>query len=98
MTVYHLLRAEHEILEAVKFYDSRADGLAADFFAQFKKARRDIIDFPELWGEIGGAYRRKLVDRYPYGIIYRIESEQIIVVALVHTSRKPGYWIKDLDK
>jgi hypothetical protein len=40
MTVYHLLRAEHEILEAVKFYDSRADGLAADFFCSIQESQK----------------------------------------------------------
>ena len=92
MTVHHLLEAELEVLEAVSFYKERAGDLAADFYAEFKRAREEIAAFPEFWGPVGGCYRRKLLGRYPYGIIYRVEGDEILIVALAHTSRRPGYW------
>jgi plasmid stabilization system protein ParE len=51
-----------------------------------------IAAFPEFWGSVGAGYRRKLLERYPYGIIYRIEGEEILIIALAHTSRRPAYW------
>jgi hypothetical protein len=57
-----------------------------------KKAREEIRAFPEFWKEVGQGYRRKLIERYPFGIIYRIVGDEIQIVALAHTSRKPGYW------
>ncbi len=92
MTVHHLLEAELEILDAVTFYKDRAGDIAADFYAEFKKAREEIAAFPEFWKPVGGGYRRKLLERYPYGIIYRIEGGGILIVALAHTSRQPEYW------
>ena len=92
MIIRHLLEAELEILEAVEFYQKRAGSIAAYFFSEFKKAREEIAAFPEFWKPIGKDYRRKLVSRYPYGIIYRIKGEVIEIVALAHTSRKPDYW------
>ena len=62
------------------------------FYAEFKRARQEIAAFPEFWGLVGRGYRRKLLERFPYGIIYRIEGEEILIVALAHTSRRPGYW------
>lgn len=97
MKIHYLLAAEEEILAVVKYYDRQAEGLAADFYAEFQRARRDIVDFPEMWGKVGNGYRRKLINRYPYGIIYRIEDSQIIVVALAGTSRAEGYWLKDRE-
>jgi plasmid stabilization system protein ParE len=32
--------------------------------------------------------------RYPYSLVYRVEGETLLVLALMHQSRKPGYWIK----
>ena len=92
MTVHHLLEAELEILDAVAFYKERAGDIAADFYAEFQKARVEIAAFPEFWKPVGGGYRRKLLERYLYGIIYRIEGKEILVVALAHTSRQPEYW------
>lgn len=92
MKVHHLLGAEREILEAVEFYHERAGNLAAEFYAEFCRARAEIEAFPELWGNVGGGYRRKLLKRFPYGIIYRIEEAQILIVAVAHTSRRPDYW------
>ena len=76
MTVHHLLEAELEILDAVSFYKERAGDLAADFYAEFKRAREEIAAFPEFWGPVGGCYRRKLLGRYPYGVIYRSEGKK----------------------
>ncbi len=54
MTVHHLLEAELEILDAVTFYKERAGDIAADFYAEFKKAREEIAAFPEFWKPVGG--------------------------------------------
>lgn len=92
MTLHHLLEAELEILDAIIFYKERAGNLAVDFYAEFKKSCEEIVMFPEFWGSVGGGYRRKLLPRYPYGIIYKVEDDEILIVALAHTSRRPEYW------
>lgn len=92
MTVHQLLEAEEELLEAVTFYKERAGDLAADFFNEFKKAREEVAAFPEFWGKVGSCYRRKLIERYPYGLVYRVHGEEIVIVAVAHTSRKEDYW------
>ena len=92
MNIHHLLEAELEILDAVTFYKTHAGDIAVDFFREFKKSREEIAAFPEFWKPVGGSYRRKLLERYPYGIIYRIEGAEILIVALAHTSRDPHYW------
>ena len=75
MTVHHLLEAELEILDVVTFYKERAGNIAAVLFAEFSKAREEIATFPEFWKSVGGGYRRKLQERDPEGMIYRIEGE-----------------------
>lgn len=36
--------------------------------------------------------RRFLVRRFPYGILYTIEADHILILAIMHLSREPGYW------
>ncbi|MBM3333096.1 type II toxin-antitoxin system RelE/ParE family toxin, partial [Candidatus Sumerlaeota bacterium] len=53
-----------------------------------------IGEFPLLWPIYEGEYRRCLLKRFPYGLIYRIETERIYVMAVAHLHREPGYWKK----
>jgi len=40
----------------------------------------------------GGKWRRILLRRFPFGVVYGVMDDQIVVVAIMHTRRKPGYW------
>jgi len=39
-----------------------------------------------------GGFRRRLLRRFPYGILYKEEESQIVIVAVMHLRRRPGYW------
>ncbi len=43
-----------------------------------------------LWPVVEGELRRRLVRRFPFGVLYRSDPEEIVIVA--HLRRKPGYW------
>ena len=30
--------------------------------------------------------------RFPYKIVYRLRTDDIVIVAVAHDSREPGYW------
>ena len=95
MRSFQLAEAEEEIFEAVRFYHENAGSLAAEFYEEFKRCREEIERFPEFWKLVGGGYRRKLMERFPYAVIYRIADDVILIVALAHTSRRPDYWRTD---
>lgn len=89
----YLPEARLEVLEAVTYYHSCQDGLAVDFYRQFQKAEREVIEWPEFWKPVGDGYRRKNLERFPYAIIYHLLPEGVVeVVAVIHQMRKPGYW------
>ena len=98
MRVVYLPEAREELLAAVEFYldcEDGEDGLATDFYRELQKAVRDIIEAPELWGSIGKGFRRKLMHRFPFGVIYHlIDADVIEIVAVAHQKRRPGYWSK----
>ncbi len=85
--------AEQEMLDAARYYESQAVGLGEDFLSKVESAVRDIAEHPDRWPVIRLEIRRRLVHRFPYGILYRIGPEEIVVVAVAHLQRHPAYWI-----
>jgi plasmid stabilization system protein ParE len=55
-------------------------------------AIRRILDAPDRWRVVEEDIRRCLTHVFPYAILYTIESEFVLIVAVAHCSRKPGYW------
>lgn len=43
-------------------------------------------------GSIEGDIRRSLVRRFPFGVLYAFENEDIFVLAVMHLHREPNYW------
>ena len=91
-------QAELELLEAVAFYNDKSEGLGKDFNREFEAGLADIESFPEFWGNVGRGFRRKLLNRFPFGLIYKVQDNSILIVAVMHTSREPDYWLRNSEK
>ncbi len=90
--VVFLPEAEQEMLEAAIYYQSQASGLGVDYLSEVEQAVQAIAESPMTWPIIEGELRRRLIRRFPFGILYRIEPERIVIVAVAHLRRRPGYW------
>lgn len=90
--VVFLPQAEQEMLEAARYYESQAAGLGADYLLELERAIAAIAESPKTWPIIEGELRRRLVRRFPFGILYYIDPNEIVVVAVSHLRRKPSYW------
>jgi plasmid stabilization system protein ParE len=84
--------AEADVAEAVSFYERRTVGLGSDFLSEVLGTFERIESAPEAWPVIAKPVRRCLVGRFPYGVYYRIEPEEIFVLAVTHGRKKPGGW------
>ena len=82
--------------EAAKFYLEHASVLiAASFVAEVETSIAKILLKPEIWRAVEApGIRRYLIHRFPYALYYRWESEtsRVVIYAVMHLSRKPGYW------
>jgi plasmid stabilization system protein ParE len=85
--------AKEEAREAALFYEASRAGLGQEFTNALDSALVAIQERPELWRRFKGPFRRYILRRFPYAVIYAIEPEQIYVPAVAHTSRRPGYWL-----
>ncbi len=92
-TVRFLGPAEQEMLDAARYYESQAIGLGEDLLSKIQSAVKDVAEHPDAWPVIRFDIRLRLVYRFPYGILYRICPEEIVVVAVMHLRRHPTYWI-----
>lgn len=84
--------ADEELVAAAVFYESREPGLGEEFLYEFSKSLAKIRDRPLSSGIYFDHYRRYVMPRFPYGVVYRIEGEQILILAVAHVRRRPGYW------
>jgi hypothetical protein len=87
-----LPEAEQEMLEAAHYYESQSPGLGTEFLSEVDRAVHSIITSPHTWPILEGALRRRLIRRFPCGILYRIEPEEILIIAVAHLRKRPGYW------
>ena len=91
MIVEFLEEADEEFAEAALWYESKEPGLGRRFRDEVARILTRIAQDPTLWRERGG-YRRVNCPVFPYYIPYFIRGEKIIVAAVAHGHRRPGYW------
>lgn len=95
MRLTYTHEALQELADAVKYYRACRDGLAREFYQRIEAPEEDIIHHPEAWRSLGEPYRRKLLEQFPYGLIYHLpEPEWIEIVAVMHLHREPDCWKK----
>ena len=82
-----------EIKASYNWYQKQAEGLGEDFINELELAYQAIIEFPETWLPFQKSFRRFLLSKFPFSVIYRQRDNIIYVVAVMHNSRKPEYWL-----
>lgn len=85
--------AQLELEEAVHFYEVTHEGLGRRFKEEVKKAVLRIAEYPKAWPVERGDVRKCLLHKFPYKLLYSIESDHIFIIATAHMHRRPDYWI-----
>lgn len=92
MKVEFLSISELEFVEAINYYNEQSEGLGYEFALEIQKTIERIIQFPEAWSKLSKRTKRCRCKRFPYGIIYQIRNDIILVVAIMHLHKKPNSW------
>ena len=88
--------ASLDLEDAYRWYERRADGLGDDFRQEIERTLASIRRFPQMHPVIRGEARRAPMGRFPYGIIYLVEQDAIVVVGVVHDRRDAWRWIEQM--
>lgn len=90
VSVHSAAEAEYEA--ALAWYLTRGARAADGFEAAFERAPESIVANPGLHPPVDDRHRFCLLRKYPYSVIYRVDGDQVRVIAVAHSRRIPGYW------
>lgn len=92
MNYRFLDEAETEFIEHVAFYKEERIGLGLEFAREVLAAINRIVSFPSAWSPYSNRCRRCLLKRFPFGIVYRLIGEEVVIFAVMQLNREPDYW------
>jgi toxin ParE1/3/4 len=88
----YLEDALQEAEAAARWYAERSATAAAASSEEIDTAEAAIVRLPEAWPLFDHGTRRYVLRRFPFSVVYRIEARRILIVAVAHARRRPGYW------
>ncbi len=98
MIGYRFLRpAEEEMTEASLFYEAASTGLGNSFLDDVQRVVDSLREHPYLGHGVVRNLRRMLLHRFPFSLIYSVETDEILIVAVAHHGRRLGYWQERLE-
>jgi len=98
MNVQFLEPAQAEFTEAVSYYNAQTEGLGFEFSEEVRAAIVRIIEYPEAWSLVSKRTRRCRTQRFPYGIIYQVLDNTLLIIAVMHLHREPQSWRTRIPK
>ena len=84
--------AEADIVEAYQYYESCRANLGSDFLLCIEESLARIQKNPKQYKRVHKQVRRTLVRRFPYGIYYLLDQENVPVIAVLHARKNPLHW------
>ena len=84
--------ARTELALAWAWYEEKRVGLGDELVVCVEAAIAGASRDPDLHRRIRGEVRRALVRRFPYGVFFVTDDDELLVLAIAHDRRSPGYW------
>ncbi|MBV8782541.1 MAG: type II toxin-antitoxin system RelE/ParE family toxin [Phycisphaerae bacterium] len=81
-----------EFESAAQFYTQRQTDLGLRFIESVEAALNELCESPYRWPFLEQDVRRYLVHVFPYAVLYSIDSDRVLILAIMHCSRRPSYW------
>ena len=84
--------AEWEVSAAFDYYESQSEGLGCRMTSEVREALAGILDYPEAHPIFDPAHRKRNLKKFPYGIFFRTDGEEVVFVAFFHLRSDPAKW------
>ena len=85
--------AKLEFDESERFYERQVPGLGQRFREEVKQALVRLRNWPLACPIEKDNIRHLILSRFPYKLLYSVESDHIYIIAIAHLHRAPDYWI-----
>lgn len=89
--------AQREFEESKEYYKLQQRSLGARFEKEFKEVIARIKQYPEAWPLERDGIRRCIFHKFPYKVLYHIDDDVIIILAVANMHREPNYWIDRIE-
>jgi plasmid stabilization system protein ParE len=93
MNYSFLPHASQELEDATLYYSNLDTSLGGSFRAEIERVIGLILKLPNAWPLITNTARRCRTRRFPYAVVYRDRENEIQILAVMHVSRPPRYWL-----
>jgi plasmid stabilization system protein ParE len=84
--------AEAEMIDAAVWYEQQQQALGERFLASVQDGITRIKINPRLFPVAEESARRCLLQTFPFSIIFEIKPDMLVIIAVMHHRRDPGYW------
>ena len=84
--------AQADLVETRKWYEEQATGLGRQFVETVDDTLVSITKNPLAYPTVRKVVRRALTRRFPYGVLFLVEADTVIVLAVLHQARDPELW------
>ncbi len=84
--------AEEDLEEAAAWYEQQRLGLGGEFLDEVLGTFRKMSEQPASYPVLHRDTRRALTLRFPFGVHYRLQEGDVVVIAVMHGSRSPRRW------
>lgn len=98
MQVLFRKEAQAEFEEAQSYYEQKEAGLGEDFAESVRHVLRRVLTQPESGRVEFRDVRRVILKRFHYKLLYTVETDHILVLAVAHQRRQPQYWLSRITK
>ena len=93
MQVLFLEIAEKEFYISQEYYEEQQINLGNKFKSEVYNTLKRIQKFPNMFVKVKKDIRKCIVNKFPFNILYAIEGNNILVIAIAHHHRNPDYWV-----
>jgi plasmid stabilization system protein ParE len=87
-----LAGARRDLDESLEWYAARSPMAAARFVSAIERTLVGIATDPGRFSPVDDTHRQCPVKRFPFRVVFRVAGNRVVIVAIAHASRRPGYW------
>lgn len=98
MQVLFKREAQSEFEEAKSYYEQKEAGLGDDFAESVRHALRLVLTQPKCGRVEFRDVRRVILKRFHYKLLYTVETDHVLVLAVAHQRRQPQYWLSRIKR
>jgi len=84
--------ADQDLAAAASWYQQQRHGLGQEFLDEFMAVCARLSESPSMYPTVHRKTSRALLNRFPFGVFFRMVGSDVVIVAVMHGSRNPNRW------